>query len=339
MVTIKTIAEKAGVSHTTVSRALNNSPLIKEETRAQIQAIADSLGYVPNLSARQLANDKSNNIGLFFSNLFFGTTGEFIKSSIEALSKVLGEKYSITIHRLDALGQKAMLSPSNYDGVVIVSMDKNDDIYIRQVIQSKIPCAIVNRKLEDEFAKSGVIYVYCQEKEGVYRAVEQIIKMGHRKIGYVRGIESSIADERRWKGFEQAMRDNGLEINENYICKGNFAVESGYEAVRDLLKQPELPTVLICASDTMAFGAMRMFYENGIRIPEDISIVGFDNSVTTTYSIPSLSSIGRPIKMMVEKAGLMLLQELEGEALEEKCVRFDTVFYERESLRDINPQP
>ena len=335
MVTIKTIAQIAGVSHTTVSRALNDSPLLRAETKTKIQALAKEMGYVPNLSARGLARETPNTIGLFFSSLGFGTTGDFIQTSIEALNSVIGKQYHITIHTLDAIGSGAMLSPSNYDGVVIVSMDQHDDFYIRKVMESGIPCAVVNRDLEQEFLDGGILSVRCQEKEGVYQAVQQMAALGHTQIGYIRGLQSSVADQRRWAGFCQAMEDCGLPVQSQFVCAGDFGVASGYAAAKQLASLDTLPTLVFCASDAMAFGALRLFHEKGISVPETISVVGFDNCVHAMFSVPGLSSIERPIARMVQQAGALLLQTMQGEIPPQQDVRFATRFFHRESVRAL----
>lgn len=329
-VTIKDIARIANVSHTTVSRALNNSPLINVKTREEIQKIAEELNYVPNLSAKGLVKVQSFNIGLFFTTMLKATSADFIYALIKSVNETIPRPYHVVINGLD-MNESIDIAASNYDGIILVSQ-MDDNWFINKVIDEEIPIVVINRKLDKDIPVSNI---YCDEKRGIQAAVAYLIGCGHRKIGFLEGYESSASNIRRKQGFVNEMKKEGLELREDWIFKGDFSVESGYEAGDRIVELSELPTAIICASDAMAIGLMRKLIEKGIGIPDNVSIIGFDNGTLSNYSTPSLSSIERPIEEMGRKASELLIKIINGEVKERQIVKYPTNFYPKESVKKI----
>lgn len=329
-VTIKDIAKIANVSHTTVSRALNDSPLINQKTKEEIQRIAEKLNYVPNLSAKGLVKVQSFNIGLFFTSMVNATSADFIYAVIKSVSETIPKPYHVVINGLD-VDEHIDIASSNYDGIILVSQ-MDDDWFIRKVMEAEVPIIVINRKLDTKFPISNI---FCDEKRGIQEAVEYLADCGHQMIGFLEGYESSASNIRRKQGFENEMMREGLELKREWVFKGDFSVESGYRIGDDIAKLTERPTAIICASDAMAVGLMRRLIEMKIRIPDDISIIGFDNGTLSNYSTPSLSSIERPIETMAKSASELLINTINGIVREKQIIQFPTNFYPKESVKKI----
>ena len=196
-VTIKDIAQLAHVSHTTVSRALNGSPLVNEETRQKIRLLAESMNYVPNLSAKGLVRVRSYNIGVFFTSLVHATSSDFIYTVIQSVSDCISGSYNVLFNGIDKLADDYRITTANYDGVLLVSQRPEDDVWIQRIQAAGVPLVVINRKLDDK----GIKNIYCDEKAGVQQAVAYLIENGHRDIAYLKGNEESSSTHRRYAGF------------------------------------------------------------------------------------------------------------------------------------------
>jgi len=306
-VTIKDIAQKAGVSHTTVSRALNDSSLISEKTKKAIRDIADKMNYVPNLSAKSLVRVRSYNIGVFFSSLVEATSSDFVYTIIKSVSGNVPTQYSVLFNGIDKLSTSYDVTSANYDGVLVISQRKDDDVLIERIRMAGVPVVVINRKLED----AAIDNVYCDEASGISEAVAYLIANGHRDIAYVKGSESSMSTVRRYEGFIKEMEKQGVLIHEEWVLAGDYSAESGYQGMKKLLQNEPRPTAVMLASDAVAFGAMRAVRELGYHIPRDISLVGFDDGFLAAYSYPPLTSISRPIEKMASEGSKQLLDLIE----------------------------
>lgn len=317
-VTIKDIANEAHMSHTTVSRALNNSPLISEETRKMIQKLAETMNYVPNKSAKSLVNVRSYNLGIFFTSLVKATSSDFIYSIMQSVNDSVPELYTVIYNGIDKLSANYRITKANYDGILLVSMNHEDDRWIQQICEAGVPLVVINREL----SQPGIKNVFCEEKKGVWEAVRFLRDFGHRNIAYIKGDENSASTIRRFAGFEEGMKYYGMEIKKEYIQYGDYSAESGYQCIQNLIKIPERPSAVICASDAVAFGAARAIQEWGLSIPDDISLIGFDDGILASYSYPQITSIGRPIRQMAEEGICQLLRLINGEHWDKDTVSY-----------------
>ena len=177
-VTIKDIAKLANVSHTTVSRALNNSPYINEETKAKIKALAKELNYVPNYNAKSLVLLKSYVIGVFFSSISEGTSDTFFHEIVKGVNKVMDKEYNLVIRGIDNYEHSHPIDNKNFDGIIVVSQSKNDDEFIKTIIEKNIPMVVINR----DISVDGVINVLSNDTKGSYDAVQYLINNNHKKI-------------------------------------------------------------------------------------------------------------------------------------------------------------
>ena len=306
-VTIKDIAKQLGISHTTVSRALNNSPLIREETKQKVQKMAKKMGYSPNYSAKALVNARSYNIGLFFSSIVHGTSPDFFHEIIKCVSSEIEDQYNLVVHGIDVFFQE--LHPHHFDGIILVSQSEKDDDFIRSALEKKIPIVVINRKVEN----LQVTNIISDDEEGVRLGVEYLIVKGHRNIGMIEGKESFESSVERKKGFTKTLIKHGLCVRPEWCISGDYSAMSGYKGMKKLVQQKLRPTAVFCANDEMAFGAMKALAQLGISVPLDISLLGFDGSLFATYSTPALSTIRKPIDEMSKTAVQYLKRLIKGE--------------------------
>ncbi|KIL41181.1 LacI family transcriptional regulator [Gordoniibacillus kamchatkensis] len=308
-VTIKDIAKLAGVSHTTVSRAMNDSPLINDETKLRIRALAEQLGYTPNLYAKSLVSDRSHHVGLFFTTLYTGTSAGFFHDAVRGVSEVLRSGYQLVVKGIDdcRAGGFHTITSKSFDGIIAVSQSEEDDDFLASVREKGIPLVVLNRQLEE----GQCLNIVSDEAEGVRQAVGYLLKLGHENVAMIAGKPGFKSAVVRRSGYEEALAAAGIDVRRDYVAAGEYTVESGLAAMRRLLRLRERPTAVFCANDQMALGAMKAIAEAGLRAPEDIAVAGFDDDVFAAYVTPALTTVRRPIAEMSRMAAQRLLQEIE----------------------------
>lgn len=327
-VTIKDIAEIAGVSHTTVSRALNNSSLIKDETKTTIQEIAQTLGYVPDRNARALVNAKSNNIGLFFSSITEGTSSSFFQAIVVGVSRETNNNYNLVINAIDRYKNYNEINKKSYDGIILVSQSQKDDTFIREMVEKEIPIVVINRNVQN----IDVINILSDDEAGVYDGISQLIKSGHKQIAFIQGKDNFESSKLRQLGYTRALSDYKIDLQEQYIVPGNYTIDGGYQGMIKLLQLENYPTAVFCANDDMAIGAVKAIHEVGLEIPKDISIMGFDDSLFSQYMTPPLTTIKRPMGD-ISRTGIKLLFKLmREEDIEIKKIYKPTTLINRQSV-------
>lgn len=327
--TIKDIAKIAGVSHSTVSRALNNSSALNEETKKRILEIAKNLNYTPNTSARSLVLSKSYNIGVFFSSIYDGTSSSFFHNVIKSISEKVGSNYNIIVKSIDTyIESYNSINPKNFDGIIVVSQKKEDDSFIKKVIEKMIPVVVLNREVKD----LEVNNIVSNEIIGVYEGIKHLINLGHKDIAIIEGKEDFESTKVRRKGYLKAFSEFKIDIMNEFIVKGDYGLESGYLRAKDLLKLEHKPSVIFAFNDDMALGAMKAILEGGLRVPEDISILGFDGSVFSHYLTPSISTIKRPIEEICYYGVKILFNIMKNKNVEIEKKSFKTFFIERDSI-------
>ncbi|MGG5359498.1 MULTISPECIES: LacI family DNA-binding transcriptional regulator [unclassified Enterococcus] len=332
MVTIKDIARSAGVSHTTVSRALNDSPLIKNETKKKIREIAEQLDYVPNLSAKGLVNQKKYLIGLFFSSIHQGTSSSFLADTIAGIRNALDGNYGLSVESIDTLDQEKDAKLQRYDGVIVMSQSDEDQPFIDYLKQQAIPFVVVNRCIPDK----SIYNVFANDAEGVTQAIDYAIRLGHKKIAYIGGKENFRSTNERKKGVLESLRKAGLLIENDYFLTGDYSLQSGLEQMNQLLSLPELPTLVFCGNDDMAIGALRSITLAGFSVPQDISLIGFDDSPVVSYLNPPLTTVHKPLREISEQGTKMLLSLIQGTPPSKKKVQLTTTLNIRQSVKEAN---
>jgi len=331
MVTIKDIAKIAGVSHTTVSRALNNSPLIKETTRKKIHELAAKMNYVPNFNAKSLVNQKNYMIGLFFSSIAEGTSSSFLVDVIKGIHSRLDESYALSVQGIDEIQHIEHINFQRYDGVIVMSQSDKDQDFIEYLKQHQIPLVVLNRQLEDK----DIINISADDAAGVEAAIDYAISQGHRKIGYIGGIKGFRSTSERKSGLINSLKKHHLPIIASYYFEGDYSIEGGFQEMKKMLSLPALPTLVFCANDDMAIGAVRAAEEKGLKIPKDISFIGFDDIPFVSYLNPPLTTVHKPINEISQRGTDLLLRLIAGNQSVNRQIKIPTQLKVRKSVAKL----
>ncbi|MDO3410791.1 LacI family DNA-binding transcriptional regulator [Saccharibacillus sp. CPCC 101409] len=330
-VTIKDIARLANVSHTTVSRALNGSPLIKEETRRRIMEIADQMSYTPNYNAKSLVLQKSHTIGVFFTSIASGTSSSFLADTMKGVSGVIDVNYNLFVRGIDDYTDFSSIHGKRFDGIVLMSQSDSDDAFIYHARSKGIPLVVLNREVKAE----GICNILSDDRDGAYLAGRHLIDSGHERIGLIEGRRSFKSAAERRDGLLRAMIESHLPINGECIVPGDYTTQGGYEAMRALLDLDTPPTAVFCANDDTAIGAMNAVFERGLRVPDDISIVGFDDIGFSSYTNPALTTVKRPIERISRRGAQTLVEWLRtGIAPPQETIRLHTELIVRKSVEE-----
>lgn len=316
MTTIKDIARAAGVSVTTVSRGLNGYSDVSEKTRKKILRIAKELNYSPNTLARSLVMNKSKTFGLLVSGLNQSSAKDNITFDILAgINKFVGESgYDIVLFSTTSTKQREktytqLCRERRVDGVIIQGI-RTDDPYLKEVVESDIPCVLIDIPL----TSLSVGYVTTDNILGSKKAVRHLIQMGHTRIAFINGHDFAFVSQQRLKGYEEALKEASIPINQEWIGNGEFSEEAAERVTLKLLEtHPEI-TAVFCASDLMALGVLRATRKLGIDVPDELSIIGFDDIILASYVTPSLTSIAQDTFQMGYEAANLLVSILENEA-------------------------
>ena len=313
--TIKDIARLAGVSHTTVSRALNDKPRISRKTGDRIRAIAKKLNYHPNVAARSLKVRRTKTLGLVITTIINPFYPE-LAQGIEKTAREMGyniilcsTNYEISLEReyIDMLRGKGV------DGIIFTSTHMHDP-NIEGLINERFPIILVNRKIYDESVANRVDHVVVDNVHGGFMAVEHLIRMGHRRIGIILGLPQSSASVERLAGAKKALVEYGLELEPDLILEGDFLKASGGAAARRFSRMKPRPTAVFAVNDYMALGAMEGFIEEGFRIPHDVALIGFNDIEISRMRNIELTTIGQKTYEMGSIAVRTLVEKIEEEA-------------------------
>ncbi|NUK28854.1 LacI family DNA-binding transcriptional regulator [Parageobacillus sp. VR-IP] len=316
MTTIKDIAKVAGVSITTVSRALNGYSDVNEKTRQKIIEIAKQLNYSPNTLARGLVMNKSKTIGLLVSGLTRESAKDnFTFEVLAGVNQYVSEvDYDMVLFSTTSTKQREktytqLCRERRVDGAILQGI-RSDDPYLQEVVESDIPCVLIDIPIESE----TVGYVTTDNVLGAKKAVEHLISLGHKNIAMINGYSYAFVSEQRLKGFKEALLEAGLPIHEEWIADGEFREDNAErEALRLLTNYPHI-TAFFCASDLMALGVIKAAKRLGKRIPNDVAIIGYDDIILASYATPPLSTIAQNKFAMGYEAAKLLIHMLEGKA-------------------------
>ncbi|GAA4291708.1 LacI family DNA-binding transcriptional regulator [Anaerocolumna aminovalerica] len=283
MVGIKEVAKAAGVSISTVSNVLNEKKNVGEETRERILNICKEMGYYPNSVGKTLKTGKSNTIVFNFSDF----DRSFYLKIINGISDYVNDNDFDLIICTDKSSEKYMRSNLS-SGSIILDKNMKDDTLIK-IAGENYPIVVLDRILDNPYIKSVVVNNYDPMSE----LIQGVIDRGYRHFGFVGGPEQTADNKERYKAFRDVLEANRINFQQKSYFAGDYREKSGYTAAKILLLSQELPDCLVCANDNMAIGAIKAFRDNGIRVPGDIAVTGFDNCDLaepmglTTVSIPN----------------------------------------------------
>lgn len=309
--TLEQVARRAGVGRGTVSRVVNGSPRVSDRTRAAVEAAIAELGYVPNRAARALAAGSADAVALvvpepesrFFAEPYFsavvqGAGAELSRADMQMLLTLLhGRKEQ------DRFAQYA--ASQRIDGVLLVSVHAGDSLP-DVLAAAGIPAVLNGRRYADE----PLPYVDCDNTGGARAAVAHLVARGRRAVATITGPSDMYAARCRTEGYRQALREAGLAAGEHLVEEGDFTEDGGHAAMRALLERaPELDAVF-CASDVMAAGARLALREAGRTVPDEVALVGFDDSAVARHMDPPLTTVRQPTAEMGREMARLLLELL-----------------------------
>lgn len=332
MATIKDVAKRAGVSISTVSYVLNNTGKISEETRERVLKAIKELNYTPNSFAKKLKKQTYDLVALIVHEI----NGPFYDALVRGIQDVLHTAgYNLLIYctletrRGDV---EKFLNTGVVNGFIVLTNAVRNEEILGWAERFKI--VTLDRILRDQRVKSVTI----NNEKGAHEVVNFLFERGHRHIGFIKGPRDSLDAKERFKGFTDAMKHLGLEVKADEVLEGNFTVESGYDAMIKFLssrRKKDLPTAFFAANDEMAIGAMNALKEVGLSIPQDVSLVGFDDIELASYVQPKLTTVRRPMYQLGSFAAHMLLNLLQERDVEISNVVLDVNLVIRDSVRDL----
>ena len=316
-VSIKDIAKAADVSYSTVSRALADSPKISLATRERIKRLAAEMGYTPSAAARSLVTSRTHTIGIIATTV----TDPFQAEIIEAVEEIaLASNYTVTLTQSGARSDRELLEiralrEGRVDGIVLVSLCADGD-YESLLQGSGSPLVFINESRSDSFGYS----VRADSFAGAQQAVSHLLNLGHRRIAYVGGPDNTRENAQRRAGYEQALVAHGLPVEPDLIVNSFYHVGGVASSMRQLLSLHSPPTAVFCYDDTTALKAMRALYAVRLRVPQDISIVGFDDIQLSSFFEPPLTTVAQPKWEMGQKAVQIILDLAAGREPLKDCV-------------------
>jgi DNA-binding LacI/PurR family transcriptional regulator len=309
-ISIKDIARRAGVSHSTVSRALRNSPLVNPKTTREIQGIARELAYQPSAVARGLVTRKTRTIGVVVTTIADPFVSEVV-IGIELAANDNGYSVFLADSNADPVREKNVVhsfAERRVDGIVVTS-SRVGALYTSLLAQMMVPIVLINNQHPGEFVHSVMI----DNVQGSKDATDHLIRLGHRRIAYVGDQYGHESDTERFAGYRQALEEAAIPLQPEIVVHGDSKPESGIAAMDKLMALPERPTAVFCYNDMTALGVLRSAHVHGLQVPADVSIVGFDDLFIVSYTQPQLTTVRQPMQRMGRMAMENLLKLMSGQ--------------------------
>ncbi len=331
-VSIKDIAKAAGVSHSTVSRALSDSPLVAQATRLRIQRIAHRFGYSPDAIARGLVTRRTRTVGVIVTHITDPFAGEVVRG-IEDIAAANGYRVFLTTSHADPVREVNLvktLRESRVDGI-IVAASRVGTLYRPLLTKIGVPIVLINNQQQGRSIHS----VRVDNVLGAQTAARFLISQGHRVICYLGGPNDQASQHERLRGFRRALAEAHLPFDPALAQTGSGRIDGGEQAAQFVARSPS-PTAFCCYNDMTAIGALAALKACGRRVPEDISLVGFDDIEFASYVDPPLTTIRQPKDEMGRLAMQMLLDLLESKPVRNIVVSGELIV--RGSTRNIGSQ-
>ena len=305
-VTIHDVARYAGVSIKTVSRVINNEPFVRDSTRAKVMKAVVKLDYSPNISARRLASDRSYAIGL----LFGGVPGEYFFNIIKTFLKLSSQNgYTCIVAAFDPFNPESraeilrLVTQKSVDGFIFTPPCDNDRLLLQQLDVNRVPLV----RLTPSDHSLQMPYVTADDWHGAYDMTEYLISLGHRRIGLVLGDPEHQATHDRFAGYVSALQAYEIPFDQNWVKRGDFLFDRGIAAGKELLQiQPRL-TAIFASNDESASGVLFAAHEMGFKVPEQLSVAGFDDFSISQKIWPPLTTVRQPVDEIARQAIELLI--------------------------------
>lgn len=310
-ITITDVARMAGVSKRTVSRVINDSPKVGKATRAKIKKVIDDFGYIPDVQARGLATRRSYLLGLIYDRPDAFYIDKVLRGILSA-SRAAG--FELVVHpcerESESLTEEALtfIARSKLDGVIMLPpISENDELAaaFKSAQVNYVRLASINLDLVEHV-------VISNERGAVAEMTSRLIELGHRKIGYITGPKGLISTRERLLGYRQALEQNRIDYDDDLVALGDYTFESGLRCSLALLNSEPRPTAIFASNDEMAVGVIETARNLKLRVPDDLSVAGFDDSILASRISPALTTIRRPVEEMARLAASKLIASIDG---------------------------
>jgi LacI family transcriptional regulator len=335
-VTIMEVARASGVSYSTVSRVLSGYEFVKEATRNRVIEAVEKLGYVANLQARSLAGGRSRIIGLIVPNLDNGYVGTIMRGIDQVLERANYNLILYTSHRCPGNEPVYVSAVANglSEGLLLIA-PLDPTAYVDDLRARNYPYVLIDQA--DAIGYNSV--VEATNWQGAYDATRYLNGLGHTRIAFISGALAMRSAVDRLSGYQAALANCGIPAREEWIIEGDYQQQTGYESTKRLLQNEDPPpTAIFASNDLSAFGAMDAARECGFRIPDDISIIGFDDVPQSAIIYPKLTTIRQPLEQMGQTAAQMLLAQIENPSYTPQRVVLPTQLVIRDSCGRYQPK-
>jgi LacI family transcriptional regulator len=329
-VTIFDVAREAGVSYATVSRVLNNKDHVKPEKREAVLRAMARLGYIANQQARSLAGGRSRVVGLLVQGLESSYTGEIVRGIDEELVAAQYDLMLYTTHRRKTKESVyvAAISRGMADGLLL-SLPRDPAAYIETLRRQNFPYVLIDHQgIGDEHRSVG-----ATNWQGAADATRHLIDLGHRRIGFITGAMELGCAVERLAGYRATLGEYGIAADPALVYEGDFLRPAGLAGARELLSQPDPPTAIFASNDEMALGVIQAARDCGLRVPDDLSVIGFDDIPPAAMVYPPLTTVRQPLAQMGRVATQMLLRLIDNPQLQVEHVALPTELIVRQSCQ------
>ena len=309
--TIRDVAQRAKVSLKTVSRVINNEASVRANTRERVQRAIESLGYLPDLSARSLRSATSYALGVVYDN-----PNAYYVISVQngVLSACREQGFGLQIHPCDSSSPRLaeelrdLVRRSRLAGLVVAPPMSERMELVRYLAANKIPFVRILSAAEDP--ADGYPCVYVDDRDAAYEITEHLIQLGHQRIGFLWGGASHRSSPERFKGYESALKDYGIALDKKLVIPGDYSFDDGFRGARRLFALRDRPTAIFGSNDEIAAGVLAAAKANGIDVPYELSIAGFEDSPFSKQSWPALTTAKQATEDIARHAALRLIAEL-----------------------------
>lgn len=332
--TIKDVAKMANVSPGTASRAINGKGYVNKKTKMRVLKAAEELKYRPNFNAKSLVTKKSNIIALIIPSIDNSYYAPLVKGAQENAEQngfhlVCCTADNVPERNIDLL---KTFYDIRVDGVLLCveESEKSEEYskYLMSMKKNGMPIVMTGPR----YGISGIDIIKAENVNSCLNAVEYLIESGHKEIAFIGGTKDTIVEKERISGYKQALISHDLEINNNFIYEGAFTYDSGYELMNRLLSSSHIPSAVFAANDIIAIGALNAIIDKGLNVPNDISLVGFDDIAMASMVRPMLTTVAQPNYEIGKAATGLLLERISGEAPPmARLVTLETTLKVRES--------
>jgi LacI family transcriptional regulator len=326
---MRDVAERAGVSVTSVSHVINQTRLVSDDLRERVLTAMNELGYQPNALARSLRRKETYTIGVIMTNSADPFFAEVTRGVEDACFE---QGYNIILCNSDSDLDKELfytneLIKKRVDGILFLAAGGKSTQHIRTMQERKTPLVVVDRYIPD----LAVDTVLIDNARGGWLATHHLIELGHRRIGCITGPSDLTLSAERVTGYRRALQEAGILVDEGLIVKGNFQYETGYQAAQQFLTETKPPTAIFACNDLMAIGVINAAVKQGWQVPDRLSVIGFDDIRMAAYTNPLLTTVAQPKYEMGSIATTMLLERIHQQEMAPRQKLLDTHLVVRES--------